>query len=96
MADINIPLKDVADKLNSISWDILDMLSVNEQLTYKDIRDALGGKQDKTNKEIARLEGALLIGSKKDDGDERKKIFTLSQNGKNILILKMKGEKLNA
>lgn len=85
-------LKDIAVKLSSVSWDIIEMLYKSKYLTYKDIRDALGGKQDKANKEIARLEGAMLIESKKDDDDERKKIFTLTEYGISILKYKESGE----
>jgi len=88
-----IKLKDIAERLNSFSWDIMTLLVQNEQLTYTQIKKAMGGKQEKTNKELARLEGALLIESKKDGGDERRKIFYLSQNGMEIMKYKKEGEK---
>lgn len=93
MKDLNIPLKDILASLNESSWLILNMIADKEYVQYTDIKNILfNGKQEKTNKEIARLEGAVLIKSSEGSDDGRKKIFTLSEYGKNILKLRKKGE----
>lgn len=81
-------LKDIAHNLNSLSWDILEMLNNEEYLTYTDIKNRFKKSQEKLSKEIARLEGGLLIEFKKDSEDERTKPFTITSNGKNILKFK--------
>lgn len=83
-----IALEDISKNLNSISWDILKMLSKTEFLSYSEIRNKLGISQEKTSKEIARLEGALLIGSKRDEIDQRVLKFYLTENGLKILNYK--------
>lgn len=93
MKDINIPLKDISSNLNELSWLILNLLAEKESVQYTDIKNTLfGGKQEKTNKEIARLEGACLIESTEGADDGRKKIFTLSEYGKSVLKHRKKGD----
>lgn len=89
----SIFLRDIAHKLSSISWDILEMLEKQEFLTYTDIKNRFKMSQEKLSKEIARLEGGLLIEFKKDSQDERTKPFTITINGKNILKIKKGGLK---
>lgn len=84
----NISLSDVAKNLNPISWDILKMLSRTEYLSYSQIKEKIGVSQEKVSKEIARLEGALLITSKRDDIDQRVMKFSLTENGLTILNYK--------
>ncbi|WP_031368487.1 winged helix DNA-binding protein [Clostridium botulinum] len=81
----HIFLKDIAKGLNNISWDILSMLKANEKLSYGNIKDKLNISQNKVSKELARLEGALLIDSKRDEVDARVYVFTLTENGFKIL-----------
>lgn len=83
----SILLEDIKQKLNSISFDILQMLSKNETLTYSQIKDKLKVSQHKITREIARLEGALLIEGKKSEFDGREIIFNLTINGQKILKL---------
>jgi len=80
----SISLDDIAKNLNLISWDILKMLSKNEFLSYSQIKEKIGISQEKTSKEIARLEGALLINSRRDDIDQRVMKFSLTENGLKI------------
>lgn len=92
MKYLNVPLKDISSKLNDFSWLILNTLAEKEYVQYTFIKNNLfNGKQEKANKEIARLEGALLIESSEDTDDGRKKIFTLSEYGKYILKYRKKG-----
>lgn len=84
----SILLKDIAKSLNSVSWRILEILENEDQVSYTDIKAKLGVSQNKAAKEIARLEGALLIESKKDDIDSRVYNFKLTSNGEKILKLK--------
>lgn len=80
-----IQLEDIAAALNNISWDILSMLSKTESLSYSEIKKKLNVSQDKASKEIARLEGGLLIKSKRDDIDSRLLKFSLTDNGLDII-----------
>ena len=57
---MNISLKEIADSTNTIGWLVLDLLR-KEQLTFMKLRSKLELSQDKTYKELARLEGGLLI-----------------------------------
>lgn len=81
----HISLEDIAKNLNSISWDILKMLSKTEAMSYSHIKNKIGVSQEKTSKEIARLEGALLIDSKRDEIDGRILNFSITEYGLNIL-----------
>ena len=80
-----ILLKDIAQRLNSISWDILTLLYKTEELSYSEIKNKLKVSQDKASKEIARLEGALLVDSRRDDIDTRYIKFKITDNGMNIM-----------
>ena len=83
-----IPLEEIAGNLNEVSWDILDMLSKKENLNSKEIRDKLNISLEKSYKELARLEGALLIDSKRDPKDKRYLMMNLTDYGLEILQLK--------
>lgn len=83
-----IPLYLILEKLNYISWNILKLLNENEYLSYSNIKKDLKLSQEKCSKEIARLEGALLIESKVDELDERAKRISITRYGKSILKLR--------
>ncbi len=80
----SIPLKDIADGLTDISWDILDILSRKQNLTYNELRKSLGLSADKSFKEVARLEGGRLIESKRDPKDQRVMLLNISDYGTKI------------
>ncbi|HEX9058888.1 MAG TPA: helix-turn-helix domain-containing protein [Clostridia bacterium] len=80
-----IPLKDIAQKLSPMCWEILNMLSDNDSLTYTEIKAKFGISQEKISKEISRLEGALLIEFTRDYKDERTKKFRITNYGSNIM-----------
>lgn len=84
----SIPLEDIAKNLSPISWDILKMLQKSEYLSYSEIKNKIGVSQEKASKEIARLEGALLITSRRDEIDQRILKFSLTENGLEILNYK--------
>ena len=71
MVSDSINLQDIKKNLTSLSIDILEMLKKSESLSYKQIKEQLNVGQNKASKEIARLEGALLIETKKSDIDGR-------------------------
>lgn len=83
----SVSLVEIKENLNSISISILEMLSANESLTYTEIKDRLRIGQNKVTKELARLEGALLITSKKSEIDGREIKLSLSKYGHKILKL---------
>lgn len=85
MENKSIALKEIKENLTSISVNILEILYKNESLSYKDIVEKLKVGQNKASKEIARLEGALLIQSKKSDIDGRENKLTLTLYGQQIL-----------
>lgn len=89
---MDISLENVAEGLNSISWDILSILNKNEEISYMEIKNKLKISQEKANREIARLEGARLVKTYKDDINARVKKFRLSEYGLEILKIKNKGE----
>lgn len=84
----SIQLKDIANNLNAISWDILKMLEKNEELTYSQIKEKLNVSQVKAAKEMVRLEGAILIDGERDKIDSRVLRFRLTEHGLNILKFK--------
>lgn len=84
-----IQIKDIAAILNTIDWDILEMLNRCEKLSYSDIKSKLNISQNKISKELARLEGALLIETKRDEVDSRMYNFSITQYGTKILDFKV-------
>ena len=85
---MNIPLIEIRKKLNSHSWDILELLNSKESLTYSEVQKKLGVGQAKISKELARLEGALLIESERNPMDSRVLYLRLTEYGLQILKLK--------
>lgn len=83
-----IRLADIAKALNSISWDILKMLTKNESLTYSQVKTKLGVGQTKATNELNRLRGALLIQANRDELDARILHFSITDNGMKILKYK--------
>lgn len=83
----SVSLVDIKNNLNSISFSILEMLSQNESLTYTEIKDRLRVGQNKVTKELARLEGGLLIQTKKSEIDGREIKLSLTNFGHRILKL---------
>jgi DNA-binding MarR family transcriptional regulator len=83
-----IKLEDVAKGLNSISWDVLKMLTKNESLTYSQIKTKLGVGQNKATNELNRLRGAILIQDKRDEMDARILHFSITDYGMKILKYK--------
>ncbi len=83
-----VSLEEIAKNLNSISWDILSLLSKKENLSLDDIKSKLNLSSMKIYKEISRLEGGVLINSKKDSQDWRRLNFNITEYG--IKILKYK------
>lgn len=81
----SIRLEDVAGKLNAISWEMLELLLKQKDVSYHNLRNQLNVSQEKCSREIARLEGALLIHSDKDPKDGRILLFNITENGKEIL-----------
>lgn len=88
MEENKVLLVEIANGLNAISWDILDMLNKKECMSYSEIKERLKVGQNKATKELARLEGGTLIKSKRDNIDARLLHFYLTENG--IKILKYK------
>lgn len=85
---MNIPLIEIRKKLNSHSWDILELLNSKESLTYSEVQKKLGVGQAKISKELARLEGSLLIESERNPMDSRVLDLKLTEYGLQILKLK--------
>lgn len=84
-----ILIKDIAAILNAIDWDILEMLNRCEKLSYSEIKSKLNISQNKISKELARLEGALLIETRRDEVDSRMLNFSITQYGTKILSFKI-------
>lgn len=84
----NISLEIISKNLTPLSWDLLQMLSKTEFLSYGQIKKRLGVSQDKASKEIARLEGAILINSKRGDIDQRIIKFYITEYGLEIMNYK--------
>lgn len=90
MSDENITLSEVAKELNSngVCWDILFHLSRYESMSFSEIQAKVHMKRQKMDKEIARLEGPLLISSVRDSVDKRVVRYSVTINGLNILKYK--------
>ncbi|UOE78391.1 hypothetical protein [Parageobacillus thermoglucosidasius] len=84
---INIPLEEIANNLNDVSWDILNILR-NEPVNFIELKSRLSLGQEKVYKELARLEGACLIHFKKDPKDQRSNIYYLTNYGKSVFKYK--------
>ncbi|MGP9043230.1 hypothetical protein [Cytobacillus kochii] len=84
---MNINLKEIANNTNSIGWLVLDLLR-KEQLTFMKLRSELELSQDKTYKELARLEGGLLISTERDPKDQRVALYSLTKYGKAVFDFK--------
>lgn len=84
---ISIPISEVLNNLNEFSWKILKLLNENQTQSFLDIRKELELSQEKSYKEIARLEGALLITSKRDLRDQRSILYSLTDYGKAAIKL---------
>jgi DNA-binding MarR family transcriptional regulator len=84
----SVPLMEIAKNLNSISWSILKLLNHQQSISYSTVRQELEISQEKASKELARLEGAYLIESKRDMKDQRFSLYTMTRYGKEILCLR--------
>lgn len=80
-----ISLEEISSNISSIGWDILKLLNEKE-LNFIKIKNELCLSQEKTYKELARLEGGLLILSQRDPKDQRTVIFSLSKYGKELFF----------
>lgn len=78
----HIPLDVLASNINEFGWKILNLINENDHATFNEVRSELGLSQEKSYKEIARLEGALLIVSNRDPKDQRSILYSLSEYGK--------------
>lgn len=83
----SIPLDEIAANLNMFSWKILELLSKIESSNFLEMKRELELSQEKSYKELARLEGALLIVSKRDPRDQRSVLYSITEYGKNVLSL---------
>jgi len=81
---MKINVQDLTTSFNKLSWDILELIQ-KEPVNYKKLREETGTSQDKMYREIARLEGAMLIVSEKDAVDQRVTNYSLSEYGKYVL-----------
>lgn len=88
MIQINIPLSEVASNLNDFSCRILKLLEDHKQVNFKEIKQHVGLSQEKTYKEIARIEGALLINVQRDPNDQRSVLYSLTEYGAAVLQIK--------
>ncbi len=83
----NIPILAIYNAQNDSSIQLLMLIQDNKNFTYKDLREESGLSRDRLDKEIARLEGATLITSKRNPVDGRSFIYEITEYGKCILSL---------
>ncbi|MBU8908247.1 hypothetical protein [Desertibacillus haloalkaliphilus] len=83
-------MKDVAKHLNEISWKTLDVIDRNENVTYLKLLELLSISKNLVHKEIARLEGAVLITTERNPLDNRSFYYHLTNYGEQILAYKDK------
>lgn len=67
----NIPINEICKKFNGLSFNILNMLSQELDLSFGIIKEKLNLSQEKTSKELAKLESPLFIESYRDQIDAR-------------------------
>ncbi|MCZ2845861.1 MAG: MarR family winged helix-turn-helix transcriptional regulator [Candidatus Bathyarchaeota archaeon] len=83
-----ISIEELAKHRTDVGWEILNLLDLKERLTLNELKGEVRISQEKLYKEIARLEGALLIEAKQDPLDNRRMPYSLTDYGKKILVHK--------
>ncbi len=85
-----INIESIGKALNVTSFDILKMLKERKYMRAIEIRRLLEKSQEKASKEIARLEGGLLIRLAVTN-DDRLRSYEITEYGLEVLRLKGKG-----
>ena len=80
----SIPLAELAKRVNSSGWDILQLLSKTEEMSRSVIESKLHLSSFKGAEHIARLYSAGLIDYSRDDSDFRLKKFKITSYGLGI------------
>lgn len=79
--------KEIAKGLNETSWGILRFLRKIEDASYKDIKEKFKFSHGKLEKEIARLEGAVLIKTIRNSEDMRFLKYIITKHGQEVIKL---------
>ncbi|MBU8908069.1 MarR family transcriptional regulator [Desertibacillus haloalkaliphilus] len=84
----SVSLNEIANGLNVLSWDVLEYLNNHPSQSYSAIRVKFGFSQEKISKEMARLEGAVLVKVERDPNDNRSMVYNITRYGRSILKMK--------
>lgn len=84
-----VSLVAISKRLNTFSWQLLEILNDQPKLAKKDLYEKLGEKsRRKFEIEYAKLYGASLIEEKQNDSDARSFFVYLTNEGKSILTIR--------
>jgi DNA-binding MarR family transcriptional regulator len=82
---MNIPIKEIVEGFSTDTWKLLAFIVENPGQSYRDLRTELNFTQTKTEKELSRLEGALLIKTERNPGDKRLTLYKTTDYGREAL-----------
>lgn len=77
----SITLEDIARRVSQTGWIILEILTKVESSPSNHLKERLSISHEKLQKEIARLDGPLLIDRSIDEFDARKLSYSISNYG---------------
>lgn len=84
----SIPIQEIASRITSTGWDILQILSKTEDMSRTEIENKMRLSTFKGAEQIARLYAAALIDYARGDNDNRFKKFKVTSFGMEALKLK--------
>ncbi len=85
---MKIPLTEVMEQFNTITWDVLKCIKENPEISLQGIRSELNISQGKADKELGRLEGAVFIKTERNDSNLRLVIYKITPYGEQALKTK--------
>jgi len=87
---MKIPLNEIVGGFGPDTWNLLSCIKENPGLSHRDLRTQLNFSQPRTEKELSRLEGALLIKTDRNPEDKRLTIYKITEYGEEALTIKPK------
>lgn len=79
---------EIAKGLNEVSWKILGHIQRYEDISFKNVKETFKLSHGKAEKEIARLEGAVLIQTVRNSEDMRFLQYIPTEHGMEVWKLR--------
>ena len=79
---MKIPLEEIIMGFGPDTWNLLQCIEQHPGLSHRDLRLQLNFSQPRIEKELSRLEGALLIKTDRNPEDKRLTIYKITEYGK--------------